>query len=58
MKKKENNKNLLKEKKYWYLQEIYTCVLCGHEKVIRTRVHNEKEKGRKFFENACSEHFI
>jgi len=46
------------EKKYWYREEIYICVLCGSEKYYRERVYDEKEKGKIFKDYACDIHFI
>ncbi len=45
-------------KKYWYRTDIESCVLCGRESVIRTRVYSEDQKGMHFSEDACSHHFM
>ncbi len=44
--------------KYWYCKTIYYCVICGREKHYKSRVYSEQEKGIKFIEYACGEHFF
>jgi hypothetical protein len=47
--------------KYWYLVEIWSCVLCGKEKKIRERQYTPKPKDPSmrtvWHEDACYEHF-
>ncbi len=50
------------KKKYWYLIEIRSCVLCGREQKTRTRQYSPKPKNpadRIIWEDkACDEHFM
>ena len=46
------------KRKYWYATDVYTCVLCGREKRYKERVYNESEKGTKYIDEACGEHFV
>ena len=45
-------------RRFWYRKEVQTCVLCGLEKITKNRVYNENEKGIRWIEYACGEHFM
>ena len=51
-----------KKGKYWYQTDIYTCVLCGKEKVNKHRVYGPKPKNWYFryimHDDVCPEHFM
>jgi len=47
---------------YWYMHEHEECVLCGHRREIKYRVHdkpkpNDPGKRHKFSQFVCGEHF-
>lgn len=44
------------KKKYWYLTEVYCCVLCGKETKYKNRVYRIEEKGVKWLDDLCWEH--
>jgi hypothetical protein len=46
------------KRKYWYVTDVYTCVLCGRVKRYKQRVYNESEKETKYIDEACGEHFM
>ena len=47
--------------KYWYYTTVYTCVLCGYEKVYRERRYDPKPEDPverwEFHDTACWGHF-
>ena len=47
-----------KEQKYWYVTDIYACVLCGKEKRYRYRVYIKPENSTNWKDDACPTHFI
>ena len=55
--KNQHNIPSASKREYWYKTDIYGCVLCGKEKVGKERVHNKKEKGIYWYDDACSNHF-
>jgi hypothetical protein len=36
------------KKKYWYATTTYVCPICNKEKICKSRVYDEKEKGYEF----------
>jgi len=44
--------------KYYYSQDIYTCVLCGVEYSYKYRVYDKSKAGRHYFDDACGFHFM
>ena len=48
-----NNKKKKNKKKYWYASDIYCCVICGRELKYTERVYDEKQKGKRFFDDLC-----
>jgi hypothetical protein len=66
MKKEQNLENsteqaltipVVSKRKYWYKTDIYSCVLCGKEKVYKERVYNKKDKGTYWHDDVCWGHF-
>lgn len=53
-------KQLTKARKYWYVTETTTCVLCGKEKKDKFRVYTmpKPEQKHTFKDYACGEHFM
>ena len=54
--------NWFEDKGYWYMYEYEECVLCGHRREIKYRVHdrpkpNDPGKRHKFSQFVCGEHF-
>ena len=54
MKNTQKNNN----QQYWYVTEIYTCVLCGVEHKNRYRVYEKPIEPTFIRDTACSQHFI
>jgi len=48
------------KRKYYYIEEITSCVLCGREKRYRQRVYEKPEPHLRvtWKEDACCTHFI
>lgn len=46
------------KKKYWYVTEIYACVLCGHEKKHKYRVYEKPINKIIWHDDVCATHFI
>ena len=48
------------KRKYYYIEEITSCVICGREKRYRQRVYEKPEPHLRvnWKEDACSTHFI
>jgi hypothetical protein len=48
------------KRKYYYMEEVTSCVLCGREKRYRWRVYEKPEPHLrvKWNEDACCTHFI
>ncbi len=48
-------------KKYWYYIEVIECVLCGRDKIYKTRQYTTRpenyDERHKFTQDACSHHF-
>ena len=48
--------------KYWYFSEVWTCVLCGRERVYKERRYTSKPEyygdRNTFHDEACGEHFM
>ncbi len=51
-------KKIKKEQKYWYVQDVYSCVLCGKERKYRYRVNKKPEFPINWKDDACPTHFI
>jgi len=47
-----------KKQKYWYVTDIYCCVLCGYEKKYRYRVYEKPEFKINWHDDVCAEHFM
>jgi hypothetical protein len=68
MSNEEQNSNFIKpvlydvgaKRKYYYIEEITSCVLCGREKRYRQRVYEKPEPQLRvtWKEDACCTHFI
>lgn len=37
---------MLNKKKYWIKFDVYTCVMCGRDKIYRERKYTKKPKNR------------
>lgn len=47
-----------KQQKYWYVEDIYACVLCGKETRYRYRVSEKPENKINWKDDACPTHFL
>ena len=43
----------IKDKQYWYVTEIKTCILCGHVKKNRYRVYEKPESNKIYSDYPC-----
>lgn len=43
--------------KYWYVTEIYACVLCGREIKSKYRVYIKPDRSIIWHDDACHNHF-
>lgn len=48
------------KRKYYYMEEVITCVICGREKRYRWRVYENPEPHLRvnWKENVCYTHFF
>ena len=54
----QSKDNMEAKLKYYYSQDIYTCVLCGVEYSYKYRVYDKSKAGRHYFDDACGFHFM
>jgi hypothetical protein len=55
-KRAASDKPVVAKRQYWYITDLYCCVICGKEKRYITRVYNESEKSTKWYNDLCWEH--
>lgn len=55
---KKLKKKLPSKQTYWYVEDIYACVLCGKEHRYRYRVYKKPENKINWKDDACPQHFI
>jgi hypothetical protein len=48
-------KNMAKPTKYWYITQVYCCVLCGKETKYKSRTQDETKKVFRLYDDLCWE---
>lgn len=46
------------KQKYWYVTDVYACVLCGGESKYKHRVYVKPVMSINWSDTACDYHFI